>query len=349
MANHIAPEALHISSAQHCWLADHNRLQRVYRRADLIPGENHFNFIKIHYLSHFVSNVRRFGSILMYSTAMGKLAHKEHIEEGYRRSNKKQAARQILLYYGRNHALGMRLQMIEALSKAENAFVMGNGGMEAPASSRSAPWQLLKGRMMENIRTLTELCRALNINYSDMIEEMLRFIRQKIADDQRLPSDHTELGSHHVEQFSRLEIPVSDFQEADIFQIYRARYTGTKAFRNGDPKNDWIWVQADGEESYKDLRGRRVARWLALFKIRNVLSRARDINRLALVRIVDPVGAGRFHRGSGHIRVSKQPNCRDMRIVGIGAVLGQAHVITSGERQWIVNHRIDLQTFNEIY
>jgi hypothetical protein len=38
-----------------------------------------------------------------------------------------------------------------------------------------------------------------------------------------------------------------------------------------------------------------------------------------------------------------------MRIVGIGAVIGQAHVITSGERQWIVNHRIDLRTFNEIY
>ena len=38
-----------------------------------------------------------------------------------------------------------------------------------------------------------------------------------------------------------------------------------------------------------------------------------------------------------------------MRIVGIGAVIGQAHVIPSGERQWIVNHRIDLPTFNEIY
>ena len=88
---------------------------------------------------------------------------------------------------------------------------------------------------------------------------------------------------------------------------------------------------------------------LALFKIRNILSRAGDVHRLALVRIVDPVGAGRFHRGSGHIRVSKGPNSRDMGIVGIGAVIGQAHVIPSGERQWIVNHRIDLRTFNDIY
>ena len=88
---------------------------------------------------------------------------------------------------------------------------------------------------------------------------------------------------------------------------------------------------------------------LALFKIRNVLSGAGDVHRLALVRILDPVGARRFHRGSGHIRVSKRSNCRDMRIVSIGAVIGQAHVITSREREWIVNHRIDLWTFNDIY
>ena len=202
--------------------------------------------------------------------------------------------------------------------------------------------------MIENIGTLTELCRALNIDYSDMIEEMLRFIRQTIADDQ-LPSIRTELGSLPEEQFTHLEIAVSDFQDTDVFQIHRASCTGTKAFRNVGSRNDWLWVQAGGEESYRDLRGVVVARLLALFKIRNVLSGAGDVHRLAWVRILDPVGAGRVHRGTRHIRVSKLSNGRDMRIVGIGAVIGQAQVILSGERQWIVNHRIDLPTFNYIY
>ena len=169
-----------------------------------------------------------------------------------------------------------------------------------------------------------------------MIEEMLRFVRQTIADDQQLPSDRTELGSLPVEQFTHIEIPVPDFQDTDVFQIYRARCTGTKAFRNGGPRKDCLWVQAGGEESYGHLRGRVVARLVALFKIRNVLSGAGDVYRLALVRIFDPVGTGRFHRRNGHIRVSKRPNGRDMRIVGIGTVIGQAHVIPSGERQWIV-------------
>ena len=143
--------------------------------------------------------------------------------------------------------------------------------MEAPASSRSAPQRVFKGRMMD-ISTLTELCRALNIDYSDMIQKMVRFVRQTIADDQRLPSDWTELGSLPVEQFTHLEIPVPDFQDTDVFQIHRARCTGTKAFRNGSTRNDWGWVQAGGEKGSGDLRGRVVARLLALFKIRNVLS-----------------------------------------------------------------------------
>ncbi|RPB00155.1 hypothetical protein L873DRAFT_832837 [Choiromyces venosus 120613-1] len=99
----------------------------------------------------------------------------------------------------------------------------------------------------------------------------------------------------------QLEIPVSDFQEGDRFQIHRARCTGTKAFRNGGPRNNWGWVQTAGEESYGDLRGRTVVRLLALFKIRNVQSQTADVHRLALVHILDPIGSGRFHQASGHI------------------------------------------------
>ena len=65
--------------------------------------------------------------------------------------------------------------------------------------------------------------------------------------------------------------------------------------------------------------------------------------------MLDPINVGRFHLASGHIRVGKRHSGRDMRIVDIGTVIGQAHVIPSGERQWIVNHRIDVWTFNEIY
>ena len=87
---------------------------------------------------------------------------------------------------------------------------------------------------------------------------------------------------------------------------------------------------------------------LALFKIRNILCEAAADHHLALVYIHNLINGGRFHIPSGHIRVGNRINCRDLQTVSIGGVIGQAQVIPSSEMQWIVNHRIDLRTFNEI-
>ena len=88
---------------------------------------------------------------------------------------------------------------------------------------------------------------------------------------------------------------------------------------------------------------------MGLFKIRRFQSEVGSISQLAFVQMLDLVNSGRFYSGSGYIRVCKYTSGQDMRIVDIGTVIGQAHVVPSGERQWIVNNRIDLCMFNEIY
>jgi len=241
----------------------------------------------------------------------------------------------------------MPLQNIEGLLKT-GVIVVGNSGMEVPTSSSCCvPRRMLKD--CTNIGPLSGLCRAHEMEYCDMMEDMLRFIKQTAADDLWLPADPTELGLFPVEGSIQLEIPVSEFRKADVLPIQLARCTCTKAFRNSSARKEWVCFQTGGEERYGDLRGQAVARLLALLKIRNVLSEAAGVYRLALVRVLDPIKGGRFHMASGHIRVGKRSTGRDMRIVGIGAVIGQRYVIPSGERKWIVNHRIDLQTFNDIY
>ena len=92
MANQRANEACHNTAAKRRRQVDQERLERGNQRADLIRRKNHFNFIKMHDLSHFASNVQCFGSISMYSTEISELAHKEQIKDGYRRSNKNEAA-----------------------------------------------------------------------------------------------------------------------------------------------------------------------------------------------------------------------------------------------------------------
>jgi len=48
-----------------------------------------------------------------------------------------------------------------------------------------------------------------------------------------------------------------------------------------------------------------VAHLLGLLKIMNILSEAGGVQRLALLRVLDPINAGRFHQESGHIHVGK--------------------------------------------
>jgi len=218
---------------------DQERLQRVDQRADLIRPENHFNLIKMHYLSHFSSHLRRLASISMYSTEIGQLAHKDQTKEGHCRSNKNEAAHQILSHYGRHHARGMRLQTLDILFKAENVVAI-EGTLRETAS---APHRIHEGRM-KNVCTLTELCSTCNIDYGDIMEGLLPFTKQTVADNQPLSSDPTELVLLPAEQFMQLEILVGDFQETDVFQIRRARSTRTIDFRSGRPRKDWVWIQA---------------------------------------------------------------------------------------------------------
>jgi len=171
----------------------------------------------------------------MYSTKIGELAHKDQMKEGYRRSNKNEAARQILSHSGRQHALGMRLQILDLLLNAENVVPIEGAGRETAA----APQRIHKGRM-KNVSTPIELCTTCNIDYGAIMEKMLRFTKQTVADDHPLSSDPTKLGLLPVEQFTHLDIPVADFQETDIFLIHRARSTGTMAFCSGGPRNDCV-------------------------------------------------------------------------------------------------------------
>jgi hypothetical protein len=211
------------------------RIERANQWAELIQRENHFNFIKMHYLNHFVQHVRRFGSVPMYSTDIGELAHKEQIKEGYRRSNKNEAARQILAHYNRQHAIGMKLLTMEALRKADDAVGTGNVRVSSPGIrvetclAQRIPRRVLKGRT-QNVGTVVELCRALEIPYDDLAVELVNYIRQATADERRPPVGPRELKFLPAEQFTQLEIPVPDFQETDSYQVHRARCTGKKSF-----------------------------------------------------------------------------------------------------------------------
>ena len=89
------------------------------RRMDLIQTKSHFNFIKMHLLSHFRDHIRQFGNISMYSTVYGELAHKDQIKDGWRKSDKNDPERQIIHSYSRLHKIRMRLLTLDSLRDRE--------------------------------------------------------------------------------------------------------------------------------------------------------------------------------------------------------------------------------------
>jgi len=151
-----------------------------------------------------------------------------------------------------------------------------------------------------------------------------------------------------VELLTQLEIIVLAFQEMEIYEIHCARCTGALNFRNHGSCNDWVWVRAGTDDMYGALRGRLPVKLVALFKIRD--NRGEDpVRHLAGVQFVSAVNSGRISDVHSLVTVPMKEDAREFTVVDIGTILGLAHLIPEGDWRWIVNSRIDLRTFNEVY
>ena len=354
-------DAGRVSAERRRRLLDAHRAQQSEEQEGFLRSHSHFNFIKMHLLVHYSSHVREFGNIPMYSTDMGEQAHKVQIKEGYRHSNKNDAVRQILDYYGRIHAFSMRYQTLYALEKLRDEggngrLLLGETGLSHPRPSPpgTRPKRLLKGPHA-NVDGLTHLALNLDIPIARVFEELVKYSRRSLKDDERLPEDVGSLNIMPVEQFCQLRIPVLTFQETDVYVMHHARTTGKKSFRNGGSRNDWVWITVGTADEFGPLRGQLPGKLIGLFKLRNVVAKAKTVHRLAAVQVLQaqPNG-GRIVDAHGLVKVSRRCDTSESDgngfwIVDIMMISSLAHLIPDGDGQWLVNSRIDLRTFNEVY
>jgi len=97
------------------------------------------------------------------------------------------------------------------------------------------------------------------------------------------------------------------------------------------------------------LRGRLPARLIALVKIRSGYMQQDTVYRPAGVQFMSLVEGARPSDVHGLVTVQLRDVTRELTIVDIGTIIGLVHLIPETERRWLVNCRIDLRTFNEIY
>jgi len=101
---------------------------------------------------------------------------------------------------------------------------------------------------------------------------------------------------------------------------------------------------------YGALRGRLPAKLVALLKIRDYRCGNRDTVRWVTgVQMLTPVNSGRLSDQHGLVTVQMREDARGFTIVDIGTILGLPRLIQEEDRCWLINSRIDLRTFNEVY
>jgi len=101
---------------------------------------------------------------------------------------------------------------------------------------------------------------------------------------------------------------------------------------------------------YGALRCRLPAKLVALLKIRDYRCDTTDTVRwVAGVEMLTPVNSERLSDQHGLVTVQMREGARGFTILDIGTIFGLAHLIPEEDRRWLVNSRIDLRTFNEVY
>ena len=122
--------------------------------------------------------------------------------------------------------------------------------------------RILKGRLGD-VSNIVDFSRISGVSLEIIYRELIRYSRHNLPIHHGLPEDYAMLRSRPVELLTQLEVPVLAFQEADVYEIHRARSTRALHFRNQGSRNDWVWVQAGTEEMYGALRGRLPAKLVA--------------------------------------------------------------------------------------
>ena len=104
-------------------------------------------------------------------------------------------------------------------------------------SRPAPPGSILKGRR-DDVSDVLDFCKALGISLYRICLELIRYSRHNLPTERRLPEEPAILQLLPVELLTQLEFPVRAFQETDVYDIHRARCTGTHRFRNQASRND---------------------------------------------------------------------------------------------------------------
>ena len=160
-------------------------------------------------------------------------------------------------------------------------------------------------------------------------------------------ADAARLQDSCLEAFHTLEVPVPCFDH-DGHIIHKVRCTGPDLFRKTEQGHDWIFVPRRASSPNKisgSLDGRVPEQLNALLKLQD--PNGDQTYRLAHISLLKIIASQTLDGPEGMSRIGCPITNHVIRITDIE---GMAHLIAiEPDQLWLLNNRIDQQTWNEIH
>jgi len=240
-----------------------------------------FNFPKIHLMSHWVEQIRRYGAFQQYSAERHEQAHETNLKDGWNASNHNlnylppviTFQRRILCFEVRELNLQPLAQRRE--NSAATCKVLPSGAdLAAPLSPQSyakpefmGPQNHCDGKHPDAI---IKDFRALIDNTQDSTHRVAIYsgTRQFIKHKSRNKTYISDELLHAMELcvYHGIKVQVEGLDGERISQM--CRYTGSQSWHGGDRRNDWVWVKQRPGRCYGALNGRFQWQLQRLFKIK---------------------------------------------------------------------------------
>ena len=290
--------------------------------------QSDFDFPKIHFLEYLAEHISGYGYLGQYSTEISERTHKKHVKEGWRKSNYVDAMAQILRY-GDDYRSMMKVKVQIELAKPEPCL------KEYPRFC---------GKKVNRHRDITSLSEQIEVPQLQTL--LARYLNLKDI-----------VHRCHIRVWKSLDVKVEliPWQEYQVESIQRIRCTVKEAWRKIYPeRKDTVWVkQVRGisDDHYRALHGRKLAFIEAFFQVDCGDRR----HNLALLNILNPVDSGYVDPNEGLPWVEIPRTGPKYEIIDIRQIEGAVQLVPvnlvrgASVKRWVVNSRIDLNSFGWIY
>jgi len=348
-----------LSKAAKCRREDDDKVEVEKQIEASLKEDSHFNFIKMHLLTHFAEHIRELGNLSNFTAELSESCHRD-LKEAFRHSNKVNADPQILRSISRRLAFEYRELNVDAAKRRANDCI---------------PPPVPRNRRLQNrrrdIKTLTDLATWCDMPDEDF-QNHVAWCFKRFHEIPHYVNDEVYYGRLAAAKYTRYEsaaIPVQAYQEVEQQVVHMIRCTGKNGWRKSKPpRNDAVllWNGTNPESHFIASRGRIPARVDCFFHVEDTESGYASCMALVTTMAIGPI---RQPEGMIMVEIREQPAIRPLAngtrrrqplfragtryLVPITAIQGAAHLIpidpVKDSHRWYLNNTIDLTAFNLLW